>query len=758
MYRSKVLSLFLVALVLLVASCSGKIEKKPGNALIGYVDPFIGTGFHGHTFPGPVMPHGMVQPGPDTRLNGWDASSGYHYSDSTIYGFSQTHLSGTGIGDMGDLLLLPFTGEEDDKPIALFDKKDEHAEVGYYKVRFKNFDVEAELTAGMRVAYHRYMFSGKETKRVLLDVGHILQRTWGHSNMANEFEIIDRQTIRGLKYSKGWAQDHRVYFYLRFSSPFILNEVNINGDDVDASAESYQGKNVHAYLQFEELKTDEALEIKIGISAVDMEGAENNLKSEMPNWDFKALKERNQKAWEKELERIKVFTGDKDKKTTFYTALYHSLIAPMIYQDADGRYRGMDLQIHQAKEGHTNNTVYSLWDTFRALHPLMTIINEKKSVDWVNNLLVKYQEGDFLPKWPLCANYTGTMVAYPAVANIADALSKELPGINKQLALEASVNSARYKPELIANVTHIGKRELMPLYNKFVDAGTYIPADSIAKSVSYGLEMAYYDWCIAQIAKLTGDEELYHEFDKRGQYYRFYFDKETGFMRGKNADGTWVTPFHPRYSSHDESEYVEGNAWQWTWFVPHDLNGFVDLFPDKAHFIQKLDSLFTTSSEVLGEDASDDITGLIGQYAHGNEPSHHIAYFYTYLGQAWKTQELVDKILHEFYPPTPEGIIGNEDCGQMSAWYILNAMGFYQLTPGDPTYVISRPLFNKVEIALENDKVFTIQVENNSKANKYVQHASLNGTPLPELLFGHKDIKKGGLLKIIMGDKPKFNN
>lgn len=756
MYRHLIKQVSAIIIVLQLFSCGNNTEIVKDKLLIQYVDPFIGTGFHGHTFPGPVMPHGMVQPGPDTRLNGWDACSGYHYSDSTIYGFSQTHLSGTGIGDMGDVLLLPFTGAMDSKPLALFDKKDEKAEVGFYSVKFKNYAVKAELTAGMRVALHRYTFYGNDDKRLLFDVGHILQRTWSHDNEYNQLQIIDNNTLRGLKHSKGWAEDHKVYFYVHFSSPFELDEVNVNGKVVSADEKKYDGKNLHAFLQFKELKVDEALQIKVSISAVDEDGAQNNMLSELPGWDFDLLKKCNQQAWENELGRIKVTTDDNDKKTIFYTALYHSLIAPMVYQDADGRYRGMDLAIHQAEEGKTNYTVYSLWDTFRALHPLMTIINEKKSVDWVNNLLEKYEEGGFLPKWPLCANYTGTMVAYPAVANIADALTKELPGINKELALKASVNSARFKPELIADSKAKGKRELMPLYNKFVDAGSYIPADSIVKSVSYGLEMAYYDWCIAQIAQVAGDKELYNEFVKRGQYYRHYFDKETGFMRGKNTGGTWVTPFHPKYSSHNESEYIEGNAWQWSWFVPHDIEGFVNLFSNKESFIQKLDSLFSSSSEILGDDVSGDITGLIGQYAHGNEPSHHIAYYYSYLGEAWKTQELADKILHEFYDATPEGIIGNEDCGQMSAWYILNAMGFYQVAPGNPSYIISRPLFDKVEIPLENGKTFSIEVENNCRANKYVQRASLNGVDLPKLLFEHNDIKRGGQLKIVMGDKPKL--
>lgn len=746
---------FLVAGIVISCHPANEGNDLTEPDLVQYVDPFIGTGFHGHTYPGPVMPHGMIQPGPDTRLNGWDASSGYHYSDSTIYGFSQTHLSGTGIGDMGDVLLLPFTGAADKKPAATFSKTNEASEVGYYRVKFDNYDVEAELTTSMRVALHRYRFSGNKEKRLLLDLGHILQRTWDHSNVMNEMEIVDDRTIRGVKQSRGWATDHKVYFYARFSSPFIVDEVVVDRTSAKERQTTYKGKNVYSYLSFKQLAPDEALQVKVSISPVDTVGAKGNMAAELPHWNFEHTHQAVKQCWNKELNRIQVSSSNEEDLRIFYTALYHSLIAPMVYQDVDGRYRGMDLEVHQAAPGTTNYTVYSLWDTFRAQHPLMTIINEKKSVDWVNNLMLKYQQGDFLPKWPLCANYTGTMVAYPAVANIADAVAKELPGIDLDLALESSVNSALYKPELLKGVKSRRKRELMPLYNKFVNKGSYIPADEIVKSVSYGLEMAYYDWCIARIAEAKGDKEKEAYFDQRASYYQFYFDEETGFMRGKNTDGSWVEPFHPKHSSHNKSEYIEGNAWQWTWFVPHDIEGFASLFPSENAFVEKLDSLFTTSSEVIGENVSGDITGLIGQYAHGNEPSHHIAYLYSYLGQGWKTQALVDQIQKEFYSSKPDGIIGNEDCGQMSAWYIMNAMGFYQVAPGDPTYVIARPIFDKVVLPLESGKTFTVITENNSPENMYIQEVYLNEKRRDSLFFHHSDIKAGSTLKIVMGSKAK---
>ncbi len=745
-----------VLTILLLLACTPTPQKTEVELdVLGYVDPFIGTGFHGHTFPGPVMPHGMVQLSPDTKLNGWDASSGYHYGDSTIYGFSHTHLSGTGIGDMGDILVLPFTGEENKKPIAKFKKSDEKAEVGKYTVQFTNYDVAAELAVTERAGLHKYTYGPNQNKQLLLDVGHILQQTWGHGNISNTLEIVNDSTLRGLKHSRGWAYDHKVYFHAKFSSPFQVDSVIIDGKASSKIEDVYDGQNIYSRLSFPSLSADEPLLLKVGISAVDEKGAQTNLEQELPHWDFETVVSETREKWEKELNRIQVQTTDEDVLTTFYTSLYHSMIAPVLHQDVDGRYRGMDKKIHQSKNGAVNYTVYSLWDTFRALHPLMTIIDEPKSIDYVNNLILKYEEGGLLPKWPLASNYTGTMVGYPAVANIADAMAKKLPGIDQQLALEAAITSASYRPELVKDSDEPRKSRVMTLYNKYINEGRFIPSDEITNSVSYGLENAYYDWCVAQIAQAVGNDSIAGQFQNRGQNYRHYFDSETGFMRGKNADGTWREPFSPKHSDHDHSDYVEGNAWQWTWFVPHDIEGFSQLYGGKEQFATKLDSLFTTSSEIEGENASGDITGLIGQYAHGNEPSHHIAHMYTYAGQGWKTQELVDQILKEFYTTQPDGIIGNEDCGQMSAWYIMNAMGFYQVAPGNPEYVIGRPLFDSVKILLENGKTFTILTENNSPENKYVQSAKLNDKELEELFFSHDDIKNGSTLTITMGPEPK---
>jgi len=569
----------------------------------------------------------------------------------------------------------------------------------------------------------------------------------------NEIEIIDQKHIRGVKHSTGWAFDHRVYFYAEFSSSFIVDTV-ISDTHPSGPGHIFKGDSVYAYLSFDELPDNEPLLIKVSISPVDVEGARNNMLAELPGWDFEKVRQGAEDEWRKALSKIKVYSGDKGKLTQFYTALYHTMIAPMLYQDVDGRYRGMDWKIHEASPGRTNYTVFSMWDTFRALHPLMTIIDEPRSADWVNNLLLKYKQGGFLPMWPLASNYTGTMVGYPAVANIADALAKEIPGIDKQLALEASVKSASYIPWPVTSDVYPRKRNLMPAYNKYVIEGRHIPADEIVKSVSFGLEIAYYDWCIAQIATFCENDSMAAYFQDRSKNYRHYFDESTGFMRGKNSDGSWVAPFNPRYSSHETAAYVEGNAWQWTWFVPHDIAGLIELFGGREQFIQKLDTLFTTSSLIEGEDASGDITGLIGQYAHGNEPSHHIAYLYTLAGQAWKTQELIDRIFREFYSASPAGIIGNEDCGQMSAWFILNAIGFYQVAPGNPVYTIGRPLFDRVEMDVGERKTFTVITKNNSEENPYVQEVYLDRKRQDNLSVHHRDIMKGSTLEIVMDNTP----
>jgi len=749
---------FLPFILLILLGCSRGSTDLPDY--VQYVDPFIGTGFHGHTFPGPSMPYGMVQLSPDTRLNGWDASSGYHYSDTTIYGFSHTHLSGTGIGDMGDILLLPFTdpvkkrANRDDLPLALFSHDREHSCPGFYSVDFDNYEVAAELTASERVGMHRYTYGEGSEKRLLVDVGHILQRSWGHENVYNQLEVVDNSTIRGLKHSTGWSNDHKTYFHMEFSSPFSV-ELVVSNEQVSKQDHKHEGKDVWAILNFEELTDGESLLVKVAISAVDEEGARMNLMTEIAHWDFEKIRSVAENAWSKALGKIRIEATQEEQYSIFYTALYHTMMAPSLYQDSDGRYRGMDGEIYHANPGAINYTAYSMWDTFRALHPLMTIIDENRTSRWANNLLLKYRQGGFLPKWPLAANYTGTMIAYPAVAVLADALCKEIPGIDRELALEAALLSASWQPEMTISSANPRKQRLMPQHNYFVNLDQHIPANEVSGSVSYGLEMAYYDWCISRMASWCGKDSLETRYLQRSRNYALYFDSSSGFMRGRNSDGSWITPFNPRHSDHESSPYVEGNAWQWSWFVPHDVDGLMELLGGQEQFLVRLDSLFHTSSLIEGENASGDITGLIGQYAHGNEPSHHFAYLYTYAGEPWKTQEMVDSILHSFYTAEPEGIIGNEDCGQMSAWYILSSIGFYQLAPGNPVWTIGRPLFKKVEIELAPGRTFTVLTRNNSRVNRYIQEVRLNGKIRTDLFLQHNEIMQGGTLEITMGDEPR---
>ncbi len=739
-----------LAAFLLFTGCEKEEVLPAPFPLIQYVDPFIGTGFHGHTFPGPSLPFGMVQLSPDTRLPGWDASSGYHYSDSTIYGFSHTHLSGTGIGDMGDLLFLPFTGSPADTLIGTFQKASEEATVGYYAVELQNFGVKAELTATPRTGMHRYTYPEHSTPMLLIDLGHILQANWGHKSLLGEIEIVDNQTLRGKRVSSGWAYDHPVYFYIQFSKPFTV--VTAKDRNKVVSGNSLTGKELKVWLRFPQ-DTDNTLLIKTGISPASKAGAQQNLIAENDGWNFAIIRQQAEQTWEAALRKIEIKTPLESVKKNFYTALYHCMLAPMLAQDVNGQYRGMDKEIYQAEEGFTNYTVFSMWDTFRSLHPLMNIIDRERTKIWINGLLQKYKEGGVLPKWPLAANYTGTMVGYPAVAVIADALAKDIDDFDVQLALEAAIASSTYQPDLIVKMEEPRAASLLPKHLHFIEQNGFIPADSIGQSVSYGLECAYYDWCIAQIARHAGNEEIERKYLERAKLYREYFDPAIGFMRGKLANGEWRSPFDPYFSDHEVSEFVEGNSWQWMWFVPHDVDGYIDLMGGQQAFANKLDELFTASSEITGENASADITGLIGQYAHGNEPSHHVTHFYNYVDQPAKTQEKVDEVLQTLYAPTPEGIVGNEDCGAMSAWYVLNALGFYPVCPGKTTYSIGRPLIDEALIHLENGKTFKIMVENNSLANKYIEKVSLDGELLEKPFFNNGAILSGGALTFKMTNK-----
>ena len=743
------LFLLSVAVMGLATSCQQKPESQPLADEVQYVDPFIGTGFHGHTFPGATRPYAMVQLSPDTHIMGWDASSGYHYDDHQIYGFSHTHLSGTGIGDLGDILLLPFSGGDSIKPVATFKKETEKATPGYYAVRLENLGVNVELTSTDRVGFHRYTFDNPKDRRVMLDLGHVLQPNWGHKLVSNDYQLVNDSTVEGTYKTQGWAHFHSVSYRVTFSEPMTKIYQYIDGKMRSDSLflKLHSDKDLKFHYRFKE--SDKPLLVKVALSPVDVEGAEKNMEAELPGWDFDQVRAESADIWNKALNKIQIETNDPVIRKNFYTALYHTMIAPFAYQDVDGRYLGMDKKVHTAAAGYTNYTAFSLWDTFRALHPLMTIINPSLASDMGNALVQGYMEGSILPKWPLASSYTGCMVGYPAVSVLADLVAKDLAKGDLNLWAEAGARSSVYRADLAEKFKGTRELDLITRHVYYKDKFGFVPADSIPESVSWGLEMAYYDWCIALIAAKAGNDTLAKAYQEKASYYKRYLDPETKLMRGVMADGSFRTPFNPRYSSHMKSDYTEGNAFQWSFFVPHDMDNFIAEIGGKKELETRLDTLFTTSSQIDGAEASGDITGLIGQYAHGNEPSHHMAYLYNWTDAPWKGAERLDFIMRNFYTNQPDGIIGNEDCGQMSAWYVLSALGFYQVCPGIPVYAIGRPMVDKATIPVAGGN-FQIIVKNNSPENKYVKEAKLNGKVLDTLFFPHADLVKGGTLEIEM--------
>ena len=697
------------------------------------VNPFIGTGGHGHTYPGVSLPFGMIQVSPDTRLGTWDGCSGYHYSDNSIIGFTHTHLSGTGCLDYGDILLMPITGKVKINPgkkenpdtgyRSRFSHKNEYAHAGYYRVFLNDYRVKVELTATKRCGFHRYIFSENSSSHILLDLKH------RDKVIDSRLKILSSTEIEGYRFSDSWAKKQYLFFVIKFSKPF--KSVKLFKDDTLISGKEIKGKNIKAVFDFD-TNVNKVILVKIGISPVSIEGAKKNLAKEIKGWNFEKIKNNAEKVWDKALSKIDVYSDNKDKKIIFYTALYHALLNPNLYTDVDGFYRGRDLKVHKA-EGFDYYTLFSLWDTFRAEHPLFTIIERKRTLDFIKTFLLQYKQGGRLPVWELSANETDTMIGYHSVPVIVDAYVKGIRNFDIELALEAMKHSAM--------------RDQRGL--KYYKEYGYIPADMDSESVSKTLEYAYDDWCIAEFAKLIGKKDDYLNFIERAQYYKNLFDPQTGFFRPK-TNGGWVSPFNPKEVN---SNYTEANAWQYNFFVPQDIQTHIKLLGGKEKYSEKLDKLFSESPELEGRKQAD-ITGLIGQYAHGNEPSHHIAYLYNFAGKSWKTQEIVKKIGSELYKNSPDGLAGNEDCGQMSAWYVLSAMGFYSVTPGLPYYVIGIPLFEKIIINLENGKKFTIIAKNISDKNFYIQSAVLNGKPYSKSYIDYKDILKGGRLVFTMGEKP----
>src|SRR6266850_2037202 len=728
------MKIFNVLSLLLLLPLQSPSQTSAQMDLARFVDPFIGTAGHGHTFPGATMPFGMVQLSPDTRLTGWDGSSGYHYSDHIIYGFSHTHLSGTGISDYGDILLMPtvgdvylnaLNGDKTEKGYAsTFSHESETARPGYYSVRLDDENILVELTATKRAGMHRYTYPATKGANIILDLAHRdkVVDSW--------LRITGGTTVVGWRRSEAWARNQVVYFAAEFSQPFTFWGVAGN-DQVMEGLREVRGQNVKAFFTFD-ASSGAPILVKVGLSAVSVEGARKNLAAELNHWDFDKVRNDAWRAWNAELNKIQVTGGAEVQRENFYTALYHAMIAPNLFMEVDGQYLGRDFKIHRS-EGHDNYTVFSLWDTFRAAHPLYTVIDQKRTIDFIRTFLAQYEQGGRLPVWELAANETDTMIGYHAVSVIADAAAKGIDGFDKEKALDAMKHSAELR--------HFG-------LDAYTDHG-YIASEAERESVSKTLEYAYDDWCIAQMARRLGHIDVYNRYIARAQSYKNLFDSASGFMRPRTNTG-WLQPFDPR---NVDFNFTEANSWQYTFFVPQDISGLIELMGGKEKFARKLDELFSGESRTTGREQAD-ITGLIGQYAHGNEPSHHMAYLYNYVGQPWKTQFRVRQILDRFYKAEPNGLIGNEDCGQMSAWYVLSAAGFYPVTPGSPTYAIGSPLFPEVRFNLENGKSFAIIARGVSERNIYIQAATLNGKPYRKSYFSHSDLMAGGELVFKMGAQP----
>ncbi len=986
-----------------------------GRKEVDYVNPMIGTDGHGHTYPGASVPFGMVQLSPDAGIRGWDWCSGYHYSDTVIVGFSHTHLSGTGCADLGDILFLPTVGSDalDSLPHSAFSHEHESASPGYYSVELLTHQIKVELTATERVGFHRYTFPKADSAVVVVDLGYGNDDT----PMETMVTVENPTTISGYRISSGWAKKQYIYFVAEFSEPFASRELVKDGQRQD-NQDEVSGKTTKALLRFNTVTFESPLLIKVAISPVSVEGARRNLNQEIPGWDFDGVRQTAAAAWQQELQKVKIESPDTANLEAFYTALYHTLLAPTLFCDVNGDYRGGDGDVH-ADADFYNYCTFSLWDTYRAAHPLYTIIAPQRLRDWTGSILSFYQDSGLLPVWPLAGNETWCMIGYHSVPVLVDAYFKGLLPWNAEQILEAMKKSAFqnrrglqfynlvtpqplekklaelhgedvvstiYPPvtedtpvlkgwvksvagepisyhssypyvrnALISRATDgtmavEWQTEASPLYyvatrvtfmwaaglatgkgghrfdlfvngekwlsfntardtsqlqwtvradngaaltfvpqrrdrfddlfgNMFLtvppalqkpwspltlrvvgekggspdwymtfehamedtvrleseyalaeEQGTsyqfvkllierpkaptsatillngkkvletslatgltvidvpieaveketaiqitiqadkekierrfvlrsvmpydYIPADQERESVSKGLEYAYDDWCIAQMAKALGKTEDAAEFDRRAGYYRNLYDSTTGFMRGRNSDGSWVTPFDPRFGTEKQPQYTEGNAWQYSWYVPQDVLGLISLMGGKETFAAKLDSLFGHSSDLEGLGATADVSGLVGMYAHGNEPSHHIAYLYAYADQPWKTQATVRKIMHDFYTNQPDGLCGNEDCGQMSAWYVFSALGFYPVNPADGKYVFGSPLFERASVDVGDGKTFTVLAHHTSPENMYVQSVKLNGTEYHRRYIAHQEIMKGGMLEFEMGPEP----
>ena len=719
-------------LVVVILTAASVFAQKEG---IDFVNPFIGTGGHGHTYPGASLPFGMIQLSPDTDDKGWDWCSGYHYSDSTIMGFSHTHLSGTGIGDYGDILFMPVHGSSgfyagskynpDSGYRSRFSHKNEYAEPGYYSVYLPDNKVRAELTVSERCGFHQYTFDQTERNGLIIDLNHGIS----DKTVESYIKIIGKNKIVGYRKSSGWAQNQAVYFAAAFLQPFKNYEI-MKDSVLVVNVDSAKGKEIILKLNFNAMLQKRLL-VKVGISFVSIEGAKRNLEREIPGWNFNEVKNMAKFLWRNELEKIYVSGGTYDEKVIFYTSLYHLFLAPNLFNDVDGNYLGMDGKIRKIK-GRKMYTVFSLWDTYRAAHPLFALLQRERNADFVNSLVQKYKEANFLPVWELAGNETYTMIGYHSVPVIVDAYMKGIKDFDVKTAYEGMKSVAE------------GNYRGLEYYQKY----GYIPEEFEGESVSKTLEYAYDDYCISLMAKELGKKEDYEKFSKRAKFYINLFDDSTGFFRPKR-NGNWAYPFNPFEVTGD---YTEANAWQYLFAVPQDVDGLIKLMGGEKNFVKRLDKLFSVKSTLEGR-VQPDIAGLIGQYAHGNEPSHHIAYLYNYAQAPYKTAEQTRRIMSSMYFNAPDGLSGNEDCGQMSAWYVFSAMGFYPVTPGDDKYMIGSPIFDRIIINTAERSYFTIITMNNSEKNIYVNQAMLNGNEHYDSFLTFDQIMSGGILNLLMSEE-----
>lgn len=736
----------LLLLVLLVLVSCKKDETKsriPKKQNIFYVDPFIGTGGHGHTYPGATVPFGMLQVTPVNGISKWDWCSGYHYSDNIAIGFSHLALSGTGIGDLADVLLMPINKELDLSPMptsrdslnykSKYTHSNETASPGYYQVFLENHNVNVELTTNKRTAYHKYTYKESDAQSVVIDLGFAMN--WDRA-LKTSITIEDEYTISGYRFSKGWAKNQKVFFVAKFSKPIVKHHIFVDGNQVEG--QTSEGIKTSAQLFFD--NTTSQLRAKVSLSSVSVENAKDNMDTE--GFEFDKVKTQAEVDWEKALSKITVETPTDSLKTIFYTAMYHAQVAPVTFSDKNGQFRQETDEIATAN-GFTAYSTLSLWDTFRAEHPLLTLTAPEKVSDIINSMLAYYEVRNILPVWTLYANETNTMTGYHSIPVIVEAYKKGIRGFDIEKAFEAM------------KTTMMQDERGLNHYKKY----GYIPYSLLDESVTITLEYAYDDWCIAQMAKDLGRENDYKFFLNRSQAYQHLFDKQTGFMRGKSVDGkSWNEPFDPKHSNHrEQTDYTEGNAWQHSWFVPHAVKDLVKLHGGNETFTSRLEQLFTESSEITGDNISADISGLIGQYAHGNEPSHHIAYMFNDANQPWRSQYWARHIMNTQYNTTPNGLSGNEDCGQMSAWYVLSSIGLYPMNPAFAEYEIGSPIFEKATLNLSEGKTFTIEAENVSDKNIYIQSAVLNGEAFNQTSISHQQIVEGGTLHFVMGPKPNKN-